>query len=205
LFLLWVLSGPAWAHKVSIFAWVEGDTVYTQSKFSTGRPVKNAMVVVYDDQGRELLHGETNETGAFSFLVPQRTPLTVSLKASMGHSAHWRLSADDLTDGPLEAFPGSASKEMPAVTENFHDKGSPLLKSPQVGNEPRFPASSGLSEGQVKAIVDEALDKKLAPIMRILAEHVDRGPTVGDVISGLGYIIGLMGVALYVSYRRREK
>jgi len=54
---LWLVlcAVAAWAHKVTIFAWVEGDTVYTQSKFSGGRKAKGATVVVYDKEGNQLL------------------------------------------------------------------------------------------------------------------------------------------------------
>jgi hypothetical protein len=34
---LLVLTTSAHAHRVSVFAWVEGDTVFVQSKFSGGR------------------------------------------------------------------------------------------------------------------------------------------------------------------------
>ena len=36
-FMLWLIgSGAADAHYVSLFAWVDGDTVYTESKFGGG-------------------------------------------------------------------------------------------------------------------------------------------------------------------------
>ncbi len=53
LWLVWCV-GPAWAHKVTIFAWVDGDMVHTQSKFSRGRPAKNSTIVVYDNEGNQL-------------------------------------------------------------------------------------------------------------------------------------------------------
>ena len=31
------------AHKVSVFAWVEGDTVHTVGKFNNGKKVKNGL------------------------------------------------------------------------------------------------------------------------------------------------------------------
>ena len=45
----------AHAHKVSIFAWVEQDTVYTISKFSGGKYVKHGKVSVFDEQKNKLL------------------------------------------------------------------------------------------------------------------------------------------------------
>ena len=58
---------------------------------------------------------------------------------------------------------------------------------------------------EIKALMDQALDTKLAPIVRMLADSVDRGPTIGDIVGGLGYIVGLMGVALYATNRRKHK
>ena len=40
LLILFSLAGPAAAHKVIVFAWVNGNTIHTESKFSGGRKVK---------------------------------------------------------------------------------------------------------------------------------------------------------------------
>jgi len=87
---------PAFAHKVSIFAWVEGDTVYTQSKFSKGKRVKNSSVIVFDSDGNKLLEGKTDDKGEFSFKIPKQTALKVVLKASMGHMAEWKIPFEEI-------------------------------------------------------------------------------------------------------------
>ncbi|MGB6010744.1 MAG: hypothetical protein WBI57_05700, partial [Desulfobacterales bacterium] len=48
--MLWLLFFPALvsAHNVTVFAWVDGGTIHTQSKFSGGKRVKNAPILVYD-------------------------------------------------------------------------------------------------------------------------------------------------------------
>jgi nickel transport protein len=45
--------------------------------------------------------------------------------------------------------------------------------------------------------LEKALDKKLAPIMRMLAEMQEQKVRPTDVLGGLGYIFGLVGVAAY--------
>lgn len=197
-----LFSGPAWAHKVTIFAWVEGDTVHTQSKFSGGKPAKNSTVVVYDDEGNQLLEGKTDDKGAFSFQVPQKTALTVALKASMGHLAEWKISAEEIAGEPPDVGSGAESRPSEAVSV-LSDR--PLPEGQRGGDRTVIVAGPGLSREEAKALMDEALDKKLAPIFRILAESVDRGPTMGDIVGGLGYIVGLMGVALYATNRGRGK
>lgn len=91
-----VLSMPAFAHKVNIFAWVEGDTVHTESYFPDGRVVHNGTVSVYDSEDSLILKGVTDEEGLFSFPVPKGDDLTIVLDASMGHRATYRLSAEEL-------------------------------------------------------------------------------------------------------------
>jgi nickel transport protein len=61
LMVVWVNS--ALAHKVTIFAWVQGDRVYTESKFSGGRKAVNAGVEVLNADGERLLEGKQT-TGA---------------------------------------------------------------------------------------------------------------------------------------------
>jgi nickel transport protein len=39
----------------------------------------------------------------------------------------------------------------------------------------------------------------------MLAESLDRGPTVSEVMGGIGYIFGLVGVALYFLNRGKRK
>ena len=56
---------PALAHKVMIFAWVDGDTVYTQGKLGDGRKAKNCTILVYDKEGNQLLEGKTDQKGSF--------------------------------------------------------------------------------------------------------------------------------------------
>jgi nickel transport protein len=64
-------------------------------------------------------------------------------------------------------------------------------------------AASSLPPGFDKAL-EKALDKKLAPIMRTLAEMQEPKIRLTDVLGGLGYIFGLVGVAAYVKSRKER-
>ena len=58
-FLLFLaLASTAFGHKVYLFAWVEGDTVYTESYSSGKKKVRGGLVKVFDPSGRKLLEGE---------------------------------------------------------------------------------------------------------------------------------------------------
>ena len=61
--------------------------------------------------------------------------------------------------------------------------------------------SGGATPAEIERIVDAALDAKLSPIKRMLAEQTEAGPNLRDIIGGIGWIFGLIGVAAY--FRRR--
>lgn len=194
-----LLSVPVvWAHKVMIFAWVEGDTVYTQSKFGGGRKAVNSPVLVFDGEGNQLLEGKTDENGEFFFKVPKKTDLKVVLKASMGHLAEWRIPAKEILEAdipgsnPSEIMPEGPAEKKPSVTINNSDK------------EPSDGQTINLDTQEVHKLLDASLDKKLAPIIKMLADSQDQGPRVTEVIGGIGYIFGLTGVALYFANRRKR-
>ncbi|MEZ4604371.1 MAG: hypothetical protein R2861_13520 [Desulfobacterales bacterium] len=58
LILCGVTAGNCFAHRVVIFAWMEGDTVYTESQFPDGRKIADATVKVFDPQKKLLLTGK---------------------------------------------------------------------------------------------------------------------------------------------------
>jgi nickel transport protein len=167
------------AHKVTIFGWVEGDTVLTESKFSGGKKAINAPVVVFDKDGKKLLEGKTDNKGEFSFKIPKVTDLRIVLNAAMGHKAEWMI-------------PESEIREAGPIVEN------------KSAAEPSGPISVGLSKQEVQKIVEDSLDKKLRPIVRMMNESKNTKPSLSEIIGGIGYIFGLMGLALYFKNRSKK-
>ena len=176
------LPSDAGAHRVNIFAWVEGDTVLVECKYPDGREVYEGVIRVLDSAGKELLNGKTNTKGEFSFKAPKQDDLTIVLEAGMGHRADWPLSKQDLAPAGESAVPSAPAPKTEAP--------SPAAKESAPG------AASPLPAGIDQAI-EKALDKKLAPVMRMLAEMREQKVGMTDVLGGIGYIIGLVGVAAY--------
>jgi nickel transport protein len=52
-------------------------------------------------------------------------------------------------------------------------------------------------------IVNAAMERQLAPVKTLLLEQIDRDPGLKDIIGGIGWIIGLAGLAAYYRQRRR--
>ena len=113
LFLLFLGLDHAEAHRVNLFAWVEGDTVYVESKFSGGKKVKAGKIIVTDPQGNELVKGTTNGQGEFSFKVPKKADLKIVLLAGPGHRAEWKIAASEIQ------MPASGKKPVPEKDNNF--------------------------------------------------------------------------------------
>jgi nickel transport protein len=197
MFWLLFLPASASAHKVTIFAWVDGDTVHTQSKFSGGKRVKNTPVLVFDPKDVLLLDGKTDKNGMFSFKIPQKTSLKIVLKASMAHMAVWKI--------PVEALGGTEPKNA-AKTDALQDSLKTSPDSVDIETHEQVSGSSTVTLGkrEIEEIIDASLDKKLAPITEILADSIHRGPGITEIMGGLGYIFGLVGVALYFANRKRK-
>jgi len=193
-----LLAGNALAHRVSVFAWVEGDTIYVQSKFSGGRRVKDGLITVTDAGGHELLRGRTNAQGEFAFKIPRRTELHIILQAGMGHRAQWVLPVSDMP--PAE---GKRAEGTPASAGGDKSAEAAAIGNPAPSASERA-ASGGPDIRQIEAVVEKALDRKLKPLYKMIADSRRTGPSPADVVGGIGYIIGLVGMAAYIRSRRKN-
>lgn len=189
-------SSAAFAHKVMIFAWVDGDTIFTQSKFSGGKKAKGARVLVYDPEGNLLVEGKTDEKGEFSFKAPKKIDLNIVLEASMGHMAKWKIPAGEITEQTVlkQNLVQPNMRTDPAKQSGRADIHMDVTRSTS--------ASVSFKKREIKELIDKSLDKKLAPVINMLADLHDQKPKLSDVIGGLGYIFGLVGVALYFANRK---
>lgn len=179
--LLAAITLSIFAHKVNIFAYVEGDTVYTESYFPDGKKVEDGMVKVYDSQGNKLLEGKTNKDGQFNFKLPKKDDLKIVLIATMGHQASYTLSKDELPD----ILP------IPGPEKLGSERESKITGTTQVNSD------------QIKTIIDNSLEEKLKPIMRELAKMQQKKVSFTEVIGGIGYIFGIMGIILYFMSKKK--
>jgi nickel transport protein len=66
------------------------------------------------------------------------------------------------------------------------------------------PVEGGRRE-EIKAVVEKVLDEKLEPMQLRLAESQKRGPGITEILGGIGYIVGLMGIAIYFNNRKKAE
>ena len=190
---LLLIDSVAFAHKVMIFAYVDGDTVYTESKFSGGKKAVNSTVAVYDQQDNLLLEGKTDENGEFFFKVPQKTTLNIVLNAGMGHRAEWTVPVEEIKEINAQSIADVKSKHVSGKPENLKFKTDSTVLLP----------ATGFTSLELQEVVEKALEKKLRPVMRVLSESREKGPSLNEILGGIGYIFGLLGVAAYFHYRKK--
>jgi nickel transport protein len=176
-----LLSSSAYAHKVNIFAYAENDMVHTEGYFVDGTKCKNSTVEVFDEQsGIKLLEGKTDNEGRFSFKIPEAVSMKIVLHASMGHQAEYIIKEE----------------EIKGTVEQRQKIKKTIQTSQAIGLN-----TSDLSE--IEAIVERVTDKKLQTIMNILLkikEDSER-PGITEILGGIGYIIGIMGIIMYFKGR----
>ncbi len=182
-----LLPAPVQAHRINIFAWLEGDSVMVECGFNRSSPVRSGLITVFDGaNGKELLQGHTDDKGHFSFPVPPAARaghgLRIQIAAGEGHRNEWIMDASEFSgaDAPTGGAQGAAAPSAPAQTQ----------------------AGRPATADDVRAIVNAALDAKLGPIRRDLAAQVNAGPGLRDIIGGIGWILGLAGMGLYFRGRR---
>lgn len=177
------LACPGLAHKVNVFAYTEGGQVKGEAYFAGGGKAQDSVVELQDGQGRVLASTQTDKDGQFSLALPTNagSVLKVVLKASMGHQGEYALEA--LASGeapPTPAAPVKASAEAPTAS-----------------------APPSLAPGELEQRLEMLLEKRLQPLTAQIAKlNADRGVSVHDVVVGLGYILGLLGLAAYRKARR---
>ncbi len=214
-FLAWLmvlLSAPAvLAHKVYLFSWVEGDMVHVEAYFNKSRKVKGGKIIILDASGQKLLEGQTDDNGLFSFKAPIKADLTVVLEASMGHRNEWIIPADELPDVGGAAEPGDSTVAAVDVPEA---KPAPVGSPTKEVNAETFVPVQADPE-QIRKIIDEALEARLKPLEGLpkavagLQQAVielrkeEQKPGWVEIIGGLGWIFGIMGLAMYLRSRKK--
>ena len=189
LLVLIVGVSPAWAHKVYVFAWAEGDQVLTDSYFTKSQKVIKGKVRVYGPDEALLVEGMTDDKGQYAFVPPAKVDLRIEIEAGTGHKGEYILTADELPGSAGTAAPSSAPAETSSST----------AKSEPSKTKPTDSAAMTAADPQViKTAMAEVLDQKIRPLERAIADmRKEQGPGVTEIFGGIGYILGLMGLALY--------
>lgn len=185
--LLVAPSGPASAHGVFIFAWVDGDRICTDSYFSKKSKVQGGRVSMRNAAGDIMQSGLSDSQGGLCFARPdERKDLFFVVDAGEGHRAEFKLRAEDL--------PG----ETPADDKPFSPEATVSLTVTET-------LEAGNLEENLRYIVREELQSQLSPIRKALAGGgSDQSPGLREIVGGLGWVVGLFGLAFWWTSRKKK-
>ncbi len=191
------VATPALAHRVLVFAYALGDTIHTESKFIPDTPVRQGKVLVLDGKtGKELLTGQTDDKGKFSFQIPAaaaagKMDLKIVVEAAMGHRGEWLLKADSyLSDAKPAATSSPPAASAPAAT--------PAPASPGV-------KAANIEQEALEVALNKALERQLAPLKEMLTELSMHRTSLTDILGGIGYILGFFGLWAYLQSRKKKE
>ena len=169
---------PAHAHKAMAFAYIQGGRVHVEGYFADGKRLGDSLVEVFDARGAKLLQGKTDAGGVFSFPEPEERGIRIVLTGSMGHRAE-------------------------CAVEGCGQEGREGGRSASESTEARLSAAKtdAATQEDVRAVVSQELDKRLAPLLREIRTLKQERPSVTEILGGIGYIVGIMGVIMYFKAR----
>ena len=190
--LLLTWGTPARAHKLMVFALVEGTTINGEAYFAGRRPAQDVAVEAFAPDGRQLFVTTTDANGRFSLTVHAHVDHRIVVNSGDGHAAEYIIHAAELPSGLMP--------EPVAVEER------PKPSAPELNMPAPAPATSSMVAADAQTVeraVDRALSRQLGPLREQLAQ--ERAEVMWrDVLGGIGYILGLTGIACWVSARRRS-
>jgi nickel transport protein len=120
------------------------------------------------------------------------------LIAGQGHQAEWTLRAAEMEDLPSK----TASDKSTEKAMQSERKKDAAITSVETGTAA---PDTAIKPTELEAIIETVLDRKLKPIIRMLADIRQDAPSVGDIFAGIGYILGLVGIAAYVQSRKKKE
>ncbi|WP_419799126.1 MAG: cobalt ABC transporter permease [Terasakiella sp.] len=180
LIVLLAFTTPADAHKVVASAWTDGADIEGEVGLSNGDVALEGTAVEVFDLDDNLL-GETKigQEGLFRFTPTKAIPHKFRANLGAGHVATLILQVDELPD---------------------HLKGGKASIQTQSKNTDQPVDVSS----DIQKLVAKAVRKEIQPLRKEIASYKEKND-LQTILGGIGYILGLTGIAFYMAARRKEK
>jgi nickel transport protein len=178
--LIALLPLPVQAHRLNVFASADGAVIRGSVYFQGMIPARNAPVTVRDPEGTLLAETVADDAGRFAFEAARRVDHHIVADLSDGHRATFVIAAAQLP--PSLPAPGADRSANAAGTK---------------ATQQAMP-----SEATIEAIVDAAVARHVGPLRQQIAAYEDK-IRWHDILGGIGYIVGMTGLAFYCLARRR--
>jgi len=185
LFLLVALwPAAASAHELNVFATAEAATIRGKATFHGDMPGGGLKVTALDSNMREIGQATTNNEGEFAFEARYCCDHRILVETPDGHGAAcWVTAAQLASDLPEREGARASTDARPSITHTHAADG-----------HSHEPASGDIATLRAEVV---ALREQLA--------GYENRTRLRDVLGGIGYILGLAGLAFYfLGVRRKE-
>ncbi|MCU7842516.1 MAG: hypothetical protein KZQ93_01605 [Candidatus Thiodiazotropha sp. (ex Monitilora ramsayi)] len=178
------------AHGLKLFVVVEGDVIEGRVNFAGGHSAASAVIKISDSEGRPLAEKVPDEKGEFSYKVSRRMDHLIVADSREGHVARWRVKAEDI----VLASPEPVEKPVPIVGERV-ERSIP---------DAALHDHAAEYDEWIVGTIEQVVARQVRPLREQLAAYEER-VRLRDIVGGLGYIIGLTGLALWWRCRKQAK
>jgi len=182
---------PALAHHLGVFAYVNDRDIVVTASFGHNRPAVGGEVSVKSGTGKLLFQGKTDGRGMLRFPRPQLMPgetVKITVSGGPGHQGSWTMTPADLGND-------AAATETPT--------GSVQTTKP---NTPPLPPSLSKEEQKyLSQLVSKAVAREIEPLKAMMARQMESGPSLQNIIGGIGWLVGLGGLAAAWASRKKDK
>lgn len=173
-----ILPEIAFAHGVKIFAAAEGDLVKGYVYYAGGSRIQNAEIIVLGPDDKKLGQVKTDADGSFAYKTDLVIEHRFVMQTSHGHRAEVAVPARVASQ---EKQIGSAAR---SYTKSFdlHTKNNKDLEE----------------------MINKVVEHEVNTVREQLALH-DEKVRLRDIIGGIGYIFGLVGIAGFFQGRKKRQ
>ena len=194
---------PAYAHKLKLFATVDGNKIAGYAYLSGGVRLRGQTVQVSSPGGHKLGHAKTNDNGEFVFIARYKCDHILRIDAGNGHAASFVVKAYELPD------------DLPAIGKKITSTDAPVAAAanavkPSGASETSAEAivtditGRPLSSAEMEKMIARAVARQIRP-MREQLDSFEESIRLRDVFGGIGYLFGVTGIAFYFLGIRRIK
>ncbi|MCK4274896.1 MAG: hypothetical protein KAX78_00160 [Phycisphaerae bacterium] len=187
-------TNTAYAHKLGLFATAEGANIRGYAYFSGGARPRNVTIEICGPAGQKLAQVKTNEKGEFVFAAKHKCDHVLIVRTADGHQGRFIVKADELPDN-LPVLPDTAEAPM------TYPGGRQIAGAERKRTIIELPSGTDRHERatatEIRNAVAEAVSKQIRP----LREQLDKAQAqvrLHDILGGIGYIVGIAGIAFYL-------
>lgn len=173
----------ALAHNVVGGVYAIGTTIEGEAGFSNGDMAQaGTVVLITDASGQSIAEVLTDEEGFFLFEATKRIDHHFKLDMSSGHVLEMILPAEELP----ASLPGGTS----------------IASAPS--NQIMAASVSGVDTVVLQQMIEQAVAKQVKPLRKELAAYKEKAG-LQDLLGGIGYIFGLVGLGIWLRQRKQDK